>query len=171
MATEAIKYTNNEHEFHGGLKRLVRDEDRDEPYNGASNEGVEIHLLDRMITSFRLEELEADIWLEDDRDICLHLLPSRGALSFDNYTNFVRPQLDKIFRKIFGGVCSAQCDEYGWRYGDPNVSRKSDRNRKGMDLVCIRLFDLYNRPHAEKKTIDAVRLLDQVLCGKEAPME
>lgn len=157
-----------EQRFHNLFGKEVAEASKDDPIQG----GLQVKLLDKMISSLSLEEIEVDVWMEDESDICLHILPSGGALAFDNYREFVRPQMDRIFAKVFGGaVDGAMCEEFGLRHGDANVSRKSDRSRKGMDLFMIRLIGLWKRPHAEKRVVEAVRLLDQVLTGKASPVD
>lgn len=129
-----------------------------------------VQLLDKFISTVRFQEIEADIWSEDDRDICLHIVP-KGEHTFIDFEH-VRTSINAVFRNVFqplekthGVHCVARY--WGHRTGDGHVKRITDRSWPGGDLFDIRVVNLMNRPLAESYIVDVLRHFDRVVARQE----
>src|SRR3972149_4863153 len=168
-----------EREFHDDLRHALSTRERASG-KVLGEEGVQIVFLDAMISILNLNAVSADIWVEDDRDIHVHLLPKgdlasfsdcvvapgalRGGGSRNEKWNFACEQVDKVMARVFRGVpgVNARGSVHGWKGGEPSVSRKSDPKDKGRDLLHVTLLGLYTRPRAADFIQDAVVLYDNV---------
>lgn len=191
MTPSTENFTALESQFHqrlastyvkGKNQSLADDPDKDDAlfghaanaYGNPSQIRVEA-FGDKMVTSGRMDELDFDIWMEDERDICVHVLPVGDAMTFLNFHEIARKQIDRVFAKVFGRVVrdanvQPMCDFYGFREGS-RVSRKSDPSRMGMDLFSIRMINLWGRPLAAEMVIEALKLFDDILTGRHRPLE
>lgn len=133
---------------------------------------VPVQLLDKMITKLELRCLSADIWQEDGRDVCAHIVPARGEFAFtDSEWEVVRPQANNVFRRVFDDLAEVSCmgRYFGHRTHDINITRKSDRDKTVADLFDIRMIGLFRQPLGAKRMIEAITLLDRVVAGLEPP--
>jgi len=132
-----------------------------------SSAGVSIQVIDEMISIIKLDHIDVDLWMEDDQDVIMHILPANGEALFEPW-EVARKQIDKVMARVFDSVpgIRAMGNYYGWRSGDHSVSRKSNPKDRGRDIFEIRIVNLWTRPHADKFAVDALKLYNDVLAGR-----
>lgn len=147
----------------------LRDTDGREYEFDTTVRGVQV--LDKFVSTTCLQEIEADIWIEDDRDICLHIVPSKGELTFVEF-DFVQQQVNNVFRHVFAPMekghgihCVGRY--WGHRTGDGHVKRITDSKWPGGDLFDLRVVGMMQRPLAVKCIVDVLRTLDRVIARHE----
>lgn len=154
-------------------------------YRRAGKEGLSTFLehdasvatLDRDYAILRLDGLTADIWLEDDLDVCVQILPPSSRTLFPDFELF-RSQVDRVFGKVFSGLSDLRVDAdiFGaFRYpGEPMVPRRSTVGtlapESGRDMLSLRFWRLLQRPGGVKFVVAAVKELDDVLTGRRPPV-
>jgi hypothetical protein len=172
-ASISSKYTPSDEEqrFHAQLAKKFAD-NQDDMTVGKEGLDVGIELLDRMISVINLEGASFDIWMEDENDILIQALPASGGRVFPNF-ELARRQWNNVMRRVFSEVpgVSAMGEFFGPRTGDWYVSRKSDPKDAGRDMFQIRLNGLYRRPRSVDAAVDAVKLYNNVLLGREVPVQ
>jgi len=130
---------------------------------------VQVELIEKnLVSRGEMDAIDFDLWMEDDRDVVMHILPANGEALFPIW-EIARVQIDKVMARDFGDVPGVLVDGnyYGWMSGDISVSRKSDPEDKGRDLFEIRLIRLWTRPHADRYATEALKLYNDVIAGRE----
>lgn len=172
-ASISSKYTPSEEErrFHAQLAKKFAD-GQDDMSVGKEGVDVGIELLDKMISTINLEGASFDVWMEDENDILIQALPASGGRVFPNF-DLAQRQWNNVMRRVFSAVpgVSAMGEFFGPRTGDWYVSRKSDPKDTGRDMFQVRLNGLYRRPRSVEAAVDAVKLYNNVLLGREVPVQ
>lgn len=129
-----------------------------------------IKLLDGKITRFDGKVISVDIWQEDERDVCVCIVPSRNEVAFtDSAFELVKQQSDRVFRQVFGRIedLEAHAHYFGFRTGEGMVRRYSSKIAAVSDMFEIRMVHLFRKPLGAKMTIEALVTLDKILAGTE----
>jgi len=128
------------------------------------HETVEIQVLDRPITTLHLESVDVDVWMEDELDVCMHILPPESIASFFDF-HLAREQIDRVLGHHFGDVpgVTADGDFYGWRTGESNVCRRTNVDDKGRDMFFVRLRKVWKQPGAARACVKAVMRFNDIL--------
>jgi len=122
----------------------MTDEELRDPSTLDRRKGLVVQLKDKKIGVFtEFEGFDADIWMEDDRDIMMQLYPPRGRAQFPSLDVFLEA-IEKPFARVFDAVCNVKAEYYAYGMERPHrVTLKHDSRRRGMDLLELRLAELY----------------------------
>jgi len=136
---------------------------------GVSAEGAErskgqvIQTYDKWIANFtEFEGFNAAVHMEDNMDVCIQLYPSRGHAKFKDLGFLIRAA-DRDFALVFDGVCEAVASFYAHQQPTHRLHLIHDRKRRGMDLIEIRLVNLYRMPLWAATMVDVFKLLQKTL--------
>lgn len=135
----------------------------------SASDGVGVELMDRWIDRIDGEFISVDIWEEDRRDVCCHIVPATRRNFSKSEFELIKTQVDRVFAHVFDDLpdVEARGAYFGWSAGERREPMRMSSTDPYLDLFDIRMVRLANVPLGAKKMVECVRLLDHILRGVE----